>query len=129
MGGTPPAVSFAGQEFILTGDAKPEFDDGIAVNPAGNADGSVRELYEVNPGQITGVVVACTAAQYDQLVELKNTVGFKDMSIELVTGEKYVSRSGAKPLNVKFNPAEETATFDISGDRPDRTGAWLKRLS
>jgi hypothetical protein len=127
-GGTPTYVSFAGKEFVLTGDAKPEFDDGIVINPTANADGSLRELHEIGAGMITGVVVEADAAKYEQLIEFKNTVGGKDMSIELIDGTKYVVSDGAKPINLKYNPADATCSFDIAGSRPGRNRAWLKRV-
>lgn len=128
-GGTPPTISFGGVgEFILTGTCKPEIDDGIVINPEGNADGSLRELWEINPGMITGIEAVCTPAQYDLLVQAKNTVGGKDMSLELIDGQKYVATEGAKPVNLRYNPASATCSFDVAGSRPGRTRAWLKRV-
>jgi hypothetical protein len=128
-GGTPPTISFGGVgEFVLTGNCKPEIDDGIVVNPESNADGGLRKLYEIGPGMITGIEAACTPEQYEKLVEAKNNVAGYDMSLELIDGQKYVTTEGANPVNLRYNPASATCSFDVAGSRPGRTRAWLKRV-
>ena len=127
-GGAPPNVNFAGIEFVITGDCKPEFDDGLQINPEANADGSLRELIEVGPWMITGITVEATWDTYNELVDLKNTVGGKDMSMELIDGTIITAATGAKPNNLKYNPGSATCSFDIFGGRSGRNSKGLKAV-
>ena len=128
-GGTPVSISFAGIEFIFTGDAKPEPDDGINVTMEANANGSNRELYEVAPWMISGCTVEATWDQYQELIDIKNTVGGKDVSMELATGEIIVAPSKGKPVGtIKYDPTRAVASFDVAGGRDGRLRAGLKKV-
>lgn len=128
-GGTPVSISFAGIEFVFTGDAKPEFDDGINVTLEANANGTNRELYEIGPWMVSGCTVECTYDQWVTLNDIKNTVGGKDVSIELATGEVIVAPSKGKPVGtIKYDSTRAVASFDVGGGRDGRLRAGLKKV-
>lgn len=126
-GGTPVTISFAGEEFTYTGDAKPNFKDGINVTQESNADGSLRELYEINPGMIEGNTVEADWDTFQRLIALKNTVGEKDVSIALQDGTIVVGVG--KPVGeMEFDASRAVASFDVGVSRNGKNSPALKSI-
>ena len=113
-GGTPVSISFGGDEFIFTGDATPEIDDGVEVTKEANADRSIRKIYKYNPWSATGCTVKANAETWDRLKSHRDSVDDPDCTIELSDG--VILNGTGSPDAIKYNPANATASFDASGE-------------
>ena len=113
-GGTPVSISFGGDEFIFTGDATPEIDDGVEVTKESNADRSVRKIFKYNPWSATGCVVKADADIWERLKTHRDAVDDPDCTIALSDG--VILNGNGSPDSIKYNPSSATCSFDASGE-------------